>query len=457
MVMKRFFTRAAILAVLTAVGLGVFTTTAAAQAIPFRSFPSAQYNNPSFIPTTLQTNQFRQFAYNTAFLGRTYRNIPPWLLGYNPYPPINLGPVYQPITPYGYGGYSPTPYNNPYSSGGGYTNPYASGGAGGGYTSGGYPGTSSYGSSYGGGGGYTSGYDPYSSYSSDPYGGYLRGEASLANAFGQQAIQIQQANLLAEMVKQAKLDTKKKAFDTAAYFRDNTPTFSQEQAKIQRQTLQRIQTTANPIEIQSGKSLNILLDSLKKQVGKKAPVATPSLEEDVLKHLNVTSKGKNLGLLRNNGQFTWPVALRNREIADPTQLTSIEKEAHRLFRQAADARPDLEGLGNLEKALGQIRDTLTKKVNDVPTRQYLDAQRFLDDFEAAIAALSAGDAIPYFDFQQKFSGGGKTAQELVEYMHRNGLRFAPAVLGDEAAYQAAHTALVAYSVALDNQVAHNKE
>ncbi len=123
--MKRFITRATILVVLTAVGLGLFATTASAQGIYYRSFPAAQYRNPSFIPTTLQTNQFRQFAYNTAFLGRTYSRIPPYLLGYNPYPQVaNYGPVYPypsyPIYPtYPVSPVYPTPYSSPY------VNPYA--------------------------------------------------------------------------------------------------------------------------------------------------------------------------------------------------------------------------------------------------------------------------------------------------------------------------------------------
>src|SRR6266542_1564788 len=114
MVMKRFITRTAIIVVLTAVGLGVFTTTASAQRIYSRSFPAAQYYTPSFVPTVLQQNQFRQYAYNTAFLGRIYSRIPPWLYGYNPYPQVaNYGPVYSSPYPM-YPSYPVTPYVSPY-------------------------------------------------------------------------------------------------------------------------------------------------------------------------------------------------------------------------------------------------------------------------------------------------------------------------------------------------------
>jgi hypothetical protein len=258
------------------------------------------------------------------------------------------------------------------------------------------------------------------------------------------------------MALQAKLDTKKKAFDLAAYIRDNTPSFSQTEAKVQRQILARVQANATPQEIVSGKAQNVLLKNLEKFAGRKVPVAPVNLDEDTLKQLNVTSAHGNLGLLRNNGQFTWPGALRS--LIPPDERTALEKETQALFRQAANApQPDADRLRDLKGDLDKIRTRLVRSVNEIPTPQYLAATRFLNDFDASLMALENGDTAAYLDFQSRFAGGGKTAQELVEYMVRNGLRFAPATPGDEAAYQAAHSALVAYSVALENQVAAAKE
>jgi hypothetical protein len=140
--MKRFITRSAIVAVLAVLGLGLFTTNASAQVF-YRRFQSPQYNNPSFVPTQLQASAFRQWAYQTAVVGRVYsNNYAPWLFGYNPYPPVNYGPVYQyptyptyPVYPtypsYPATGYTPyvspyaTPYSNPYVNPySGYTSPY---------------------------------------------------------------------------------------------------------------------------------------------------------------------------------------------------------------------------------------------------------------------------------------------------------------------------------------------
>jgi hypothetical protein len=373
------------------------------------------------------------------------------VFGYNPYPyPIvNYGNSF--ISPYGGygGGYSPGGYGGGYSPGGyggGYGNPYSYGGGGGG----------GYSAGYGGGGGYSAGYNPYyNPYVSTPDAGYLYGSASVINAYGQLSLQQEQARLMREMALQAKLDTKKKRFDTLKYIADNTPTFSQVQSKVAQQMLQRIQTMATPPEIWSGKSLNILLDNLRKYAGLKSPLPSASLDEDVIKHLNVTKKHGNLGLLRNNGQFTWPSALRT--LISPEERANFDKETQRVFRQAANAQVDPDTLRDLRTEMDKVRDRLTQNVNDIRQTPYMEAKRFLNDFDDALIALEGGDATAYFDFQSKFGGGGKSVQELLNYMTANGLRFAPSTSGDEAAYQALHDALAGWSVALESQVASSKE
>jgi hypothetical protein len=50
----------------------------------------------------------RQYAYNTSVMGRALSRVPPYALGYNPYPAVvNYGPAY--------GAYA-SPYANPYLS-----------------------------------------------------------------------------------------------------------------------------------------------------------------------------------------------------------------------------------------------------------------------------------------------------------------------------------------------------
>jgi len=60
----------------------------------------------------------------------------------------------------------------------------------------------------------------------------------------------------------------------------------------------------------------------------------------------------------------------------------------------------------------------------------------------ALLALQDPNVAHFFD--RKYEARGKTVGDLVDYMSKNGLRFAPAVPGDEAAYRALQTFLAAY-------------
>jgi len=102
------------LRVLALVGLVMLALTAEpvrAQRSGGRPTGPALTINPNFVLPSGQT--LPQAAFNTAVLGRAASNIPPYLLGYNPYPPVNIGPSFptiSPVNPYalstlgGYGG-----------------------------------------------------------------------------------------------------------------------------------------------------------------------------------------------------------------------------------------------------------------------------------------------------------------------------------------------------------------
>jgi len=181
------------------------------------------------------------------------------------------------------------------------------------------------------------------------------------------------------------------------------------------------------------------------------------VDEEVLRHLNITRSGLgNLGLLRNEGRFSWPKALR--ELADPAAQKEMEVQAQALVSQAGNGKVDDNLLSELKTNVGKLRTQMGNKVSEVPTTQYMESKRFLNNFEEALLALEKGDAVDYFNFQ-KYVSGGKSVQDVAKYMIDRGLRFAPAVAGgDEAAYQAMLSALAAYDVAINTQdVATTKE
>jgi hypothetical protein len=101
---------------LVVISLSVTTVHAAPPAV-VRVLPNSQsLVNPYFrVAPGLSLNQY---AYNVGTLGRAYSYVPPYVLGYNPYPVyVNYGPVYPTIgfynpylRNYQYRAYLNTPY-----------------------------------------------------------------------------------------------------------------------------------------------------------------------------------------------------------------------------------------------------------------------------------------------------------------------------------------------------------
>jgi hypothetical protein len=313
---------------------------------------------------------------------------------------------------------------NPYAPAGAFVNPYSPGFAG--------PGLP---------------YMPYGTFI-PPAGYYLMGAAQVMNAYPNVIKGNEEARILREQALQARIETAKKRKEYELWLKANTPTYTEEQAKIRKTIIKRMQNTTNPSEIYSGSSLNILLDDLRTVRGKVAADPLP-LSEETLKHLNVTGvKGiGNLGLLRNNGSFTWPIALQDDQIISKDERDKIALWAQQLIQRVSNGNaPDAGILRDLGNALEDIKERLLSKVNEVPTSQYLEAKRFLQDFGQAQTALERNDAVHYFAFQ-KWIEGGRTVQEVIDYMTQRGLYFAPAVQGDESSYTALNSALQAWNIA----------
>jgi len=175
--------------------------------------------NPNFYVRPGLT--LNQAAFNTAVLGQAASNIPPYLLGYNPYPQsVNYGPSFPtiaPSMPYAAVSTAPAAYANPYLGGASLT---TAPGGGGGYalsTTGQPPGYSPYGYPYGYGSG--GGYDGSSYYGapSEYSGGYLRGLADVTAASGKYLQDVQGARLKREQSRQAALETERRRGIQGAY------------------------------------------------------------------------------------------------------------------------------------------------------------------------------------------------------------------------------------------------
>src|SRR5437868_2946839 len=206
----------------------------------------AQFNfnpnlNPSFVSGMSQAQYMALLQQAAA--ARAAQGLFPGLGSVNPYTPVGTNP-YAPgmINPYNPVG---VPLTSPYDQA--YANPYL----------------------------------PYAD-----AGSVLRGQADVMRAYGTVITSQEQARIVRELALQAKLETRKKKFDLDLYIKANTPTFTDEQAKIAKTTLKRIQTNSSEPEIVNGMALNLLLADMRKYPDKKPKVEPFALSGDVLGHLN---------------------------------------------------------------------------------------------------------------------------------------------------------------------------
>jgi hypothetical protein len=303
------------------------------------------------------------------------------------------------------------------------------------------------------------GYPGYTGYYESAYGGYLRGNADVINATGQYLINYEKAKLTKEAVRQARIDTRRKVFDEYLYERANTPTLEDERERAI--DLERRRAVNDPpvTEIWSAKALNDLLFDVQKLQAKGISGPQLRLDEDTLKRINV-SAGRtpgNVGLLKNEGKLSWPLALRTmrpqKEVDDLRQdISSLLPDA---INQAVNGKVSPNVLETLTKDVDRLQQLLTDNVRDLPPGQYMEAKRFLNNLEDGLQVLQQPNAGLYFT--QRYMAKGRTVQDLVNYMSKEGLTFAPAVGGDEAAYVALHRALAAYDVGARGQtLAENK-
>jgi flagellar hook-basal body complex protein FliE len=300
------------------------------------------------------------------------------------------------------------------------------------------------------------GYNPFMSYGQygnggifGAQGGALYGAAQVISAYGQAVNAQEQARLLREQYYQAQIETQRKRFDLAMYIKSRTPTFTEEQANTSRAILRRIQDQPAASEVANGKALNLLMDDATK-FGRRPALDPIPIAPEVLKGLNVTKQGTGLGVLRNEGKINWPIALA--DVLTPEQRKNISLQAQAVVRDAAKGKnPDANVFKDLRTEINTTREQLLKRVNDVPGEQYMQAKRFLSELENSLQAVQQGEVEVQTNFDNFIAGKAQNVEDVIDFMKRNGYRFAPGTQGDEASYRAIYSALRNYDVALNQQ------
>jgi hypothetical protein len=273
--------------------------------------------------------------------------------------------------------------------------------------------SSLYGNRWSGYPGYGGNYGGYSGYGGNYSSDYSSGESSYSNSYRRQR----------------------------SYADEPPPLSPQEQRELVHQIeLSWSQGELSELETQSGAALNLLLADLRDLQAQGIYAADMTLDEETLRHINVLSEHGhgNPGLFKDNGQLSWPLILRGPDFQRERDLINLL--APKVIEQARQGQ--VIDLQKLADAAQSIHLRLYSKINDIPTPDYIRTQRFLTQLDEAIKLFRQPDAGKYFN--HTYDPRGKTIAGLVQYMTQMNLRFAPAVQGDEAAYQTLHRMLAAY-------------
>ena len=251
--------------------------------------------------------------------------------------------------------------------------------------------------------------------------------------------------LLYEQLKREKLTTRQLWDEYERQVRENTPSL-EEQRHLANQAALHRSLDPPAQEIYSAQALNVLLEDLKPFQAITGRGLQVPLAEEMLTHINVISiqdRSGNIGVLKNGGRLSWPLVLQTAEYQEPREgLTAL---APRAVEQAVHGGVQPETLRGMEDALGKLNGRLGDNIKKLPPPRYIESKRYLGELKGALRLLEKPQAGNYFS--GKFSARGKTVGELIQHMSRQGLRFAPAVAGDEAAYENLHHYLVVYDVA----------
>jgi hypothetical protein len=96
----------------------------------------------------------------------------------------------------------------------------------------------------------------------------------------------------------------------------------------------------------------------------------------------------------------------------------------------------------LINSVRNLNSLVRENIKDLTANDFSAARSYLRDLERTVRTLQNPNAGNYIS--RRWAPAGSTVSQIVTQMGRQGLRFAPAVSGDEGAYVAIHRALANY-------------
>jgi hypothetical protein len=300
---------------------------------------------------------------------------------------------------------------------------------------GGYP--------YGGYGMY-GGYGWGTQWMQNPYQGYLSGAADVTTANAQYQQTIQQAKLTREEARRSALQTRRATLEERQYELSLQPDPEKIRQEQMMKSLQRSRNNPPLVEIWSATALNDLLRDIQSTQTGSASVREVALPPEVLQHINVTTGTTygGVGLLRGDGKLTWPFVLQGPYFdAERTRLDQLLPQA---VQAARGGQVPYKLVTDIDTAQKELERSLDAHVADLTPSEFTEASRYVRELKDSIRVLRQSDVAKYF--RPAWTPKGATVGELVQQMTREGLKFAPAVSGDEPYYTSLHRALVDYDL-----------
>lgn len=290
---------------------------------------------------------------------------------------------------------------------------------------------------------YPNPYNPYYPRGAGPgigQGAALSGSADVSRAYGDVIVQQENARVLREKANQAKIDTKRRAFDEMMYEKANTPTYVEDLTRENANILNRVMNYPTRGEIANGRSLNVMLPFLQSLSSYGTQGAPVQLPQSAVRELNVSGSGtSSVGILRDGGRVEWPLALMT------PQQKKLDKLLPAAYAAAGAGTLTPKMMKDIRTEMKTMRADIRTRLNneEIETSSYLQAIEFYNSLDTAIDALEKPDARK--QISGAYAARGRNVQELVDYMTGNGLKFAPAAPGQENAYQVVNDAFVRYA------------
>jgi hypothetical protein len=286
----------------------------------------------------------------------------------------------------------------------------------------------------------------YGGYSPDP--GYMTGGSSYDSYFGQQGLaNAQQAG--AQRAPRRDQDEARGLIDAQWAYEKLGVTGLEaiKSAKLQPEELQKALSVRDESEVASGDAMNRILVAIVVAEGKGAKGAGAFLPPQLLDDIRFTggSKADLLNLVRQSGTIPFPPNFPGPSLAE--LQTQLEADFAAAINPLRVGKPvELGRVSQLESTLKKLNDAAPPVIRALSFEDAIAARKFLNGFNSAMAALKGPDRNSLVN--PKWASDGASVGDLVQFMTKNKLMFAPAPAGNEPSYFSVHKSLATYLLLL---------